>query len=162
MTVKSLVCRLALALGMILMPALASAQSTDRSEMNGKMTENQKDIPIGTTINMSNWQQYQNVMPLGMIKLFQAPYSWKIPSDVQITLGPNHVGGNLPRTWVEATEKYGPQTQVQVLPNGHYALRNYYGGTPFPNPQEPHKRWKILANVFWAFVPARYVNSPSN
>lgn len=41
-------------------------------------------------------------------------------------------------------------------------MRNYYGGTPFPNPQEPHKAWKILANVFYAFIPSLYVNSPNN
>jgi len=80
----------------------------------------------------------------------------------QIMVGPSHVGGILPRGWVEATEKYGKQTEVDVLPNGHYAIKNYYGGTPFPDPEEPHKGWKILANVFWAFVPALYVNSPSN
>ena len=161
---KSLYAALAFGLALLLLPSLAPAQSTDRSEMNQwiTMTEHQKDVPVGTTINMSNWQQYQDVMPLGMIKLFQGQYGWKMPADVQITVGPSHVGGNLPKTWVEATEKYGPQTQAVQLPNGHYQLRNYYGGTPFPNPQNPYKGWKILANVFWAFVPALYVNSPTN
>jgi uncharacterized protein DUF1329 len=162
--VKSLVYALTIGLGLVLMPLLASAQSTDRSEMNQwlTMTQNQKDIPVGTVINMSNWQQYKDVMPLGMIKLFQGQYGWKMPADVQIPVGPSHVGGNLPQNWVTATEKYGSQTQVKVLPDGHYELLNYYGGTPFPNPQEPHKGWKILANVFWAYVPALYVNSPNN
>ena len=68
----------------------------------------------------------------------------------------------LPQTWIEATEKYGSQTSVKVLPNGHYELDNYHGGTPFPNPQDPNKGWKILANVFWAFQPSVYVNTPSN
>ena len=52
---------------------------------------------------------------------------------------------------MEATEKYGSQTSVEVLPNGHYVMQNYHGGTPFPNPQDPNKGWKILANVFWAY-----------
>ena len=26
-----------------------------------------------------------------------------------------------------------------------YVLKNYYGGTPFPKPEEPHKGWKVLA-----------------
>jgi hypothetical protein len=51
---------------------------------------------------------------------------------------------------------------VEVLPNGHYVLKNYHGGTPFPDPQEPNKGWKVLANVFWAFQPSVYVNSPNN
>ncbi len=75
--------------------------------------------------------------------------------------GPIH-NGFLPKTWVEATEKYGSQTSVDVLPNGHYVLKNYHGGTPFPNPSDPNKGWKVLANVFWAFVPALYANTPDN
>jgi len=56
-------------------------------------------------------------------------------------VGPAVYNTFLPKTWVEATEHYGPQTQVEVLPNGHYALRNYRGGTPFPNSQDPNKGW---------------------
>jgi len=36
-----------------------------------KLTEHQTEPPTGTTITMANWRQYQSVMPLGMIKLFQ-------------------------------------------------------------------------------------------
>ena len=88
--VKSLVYALTIGLGLVLMPWFASAQSTDRSEMNQwlTMTQNQKEIPVGTVINMSNWQQYKDVMPLGMIKLFQGQYGWKMPADVQIPVGP--------------------------------------------------------------------------
>jgi hypothetical protein len=156
----------ALAIGFVLalLPSLVWAQGTDRSEMDQwvKDTQQQTEPPVGTIITMANWQQYKSVMPLGMIKLFQGTYGWKMPADVSIPVGPAHLGGNLPKTWVEATEKYGGQTGVDVLPNGHYRIKNYYGGTPFPNPQDPHKGWKILANVFWAFVPALYVNTPQN
>jgi hypothetical protein len=79
-----------------------------------------------------------------------------------MNVGPAVYNTFLPKTWIEATEKYGPQTGVDVLPNGHYVLKNYHGGTPFPNPEEPNKGWKILANVFWAYVPSVYVNSPDN
>ena len=41
-------------------------------------------------------------------------------------------------------------------------LKNYHGGTPFPDPQDPNKGWKMLANVFWAYQPSVYVNSPNN
>jgi len=147
-----------------LLPSLVCAQGTDRSAMDQwvKDTEHQTPPPVGTTITMANWQQYKSVMPLGMIKLFEGTYGWKMPADVEIPVGPAHLGGNLPKTWVEATEKYGAQTGVEILPNGHYRIKNYYGATPFPNPQEPNKGWKVLANVFWAFVPALYVNTPQN
>jgi Protein of unknown function (DUF1329) len=160
---KSLVRSLVPGLLLLVLPALGWAQSTDRSEMDQwvKDTANQGTVPTSGTITMSNWQQYKQFMPLGMQKLFEGTYFWKMPPDVQITLQPAKYDF-LPQTWIEATEKYGPQTQVKVLPNGHYELDNYHGGTPFPNPQDPHKGWKILANVFWAFQPAVYVNSPTN
>jgi hypothetical protein len=94
---------------------------TDFSEMDQwvKDTAHQGDITIGTKITMSNWQQYKQFMPLGMIKLFEGTYGWKMPADVEMDVGPAHEGGNLPKTWVEATERYGAQTSVEVLPNGH-------------------------------------------
>jgi hypothetical protein len=146
-----------------LMPARLWAQATDRSEIDDwlKASEKQGDLPIGTKVNMQNWQQYKQFMPLGMIKLFQGVYGWKMPADVEMEVGPIH-SGFLLKSWVEATEKYGSQTSVEVTPAGHYIIKNYHGGTPFPNPQEPNKGWKILANVFWAFVPALYANTPNN
>jgi Protein of unknown function (DUF1329) len=161
---KSLLIRImAFALALAL-PSLAFAQATDRSEMDQwlKASEHQGDVPIGTHITMSNWQQYKQFMPFGMVELFQGQYGWKMPADVEIDIGPSHEGGNLPKSWVEATEKYGTQTGVQVLPNGHYLLKNYQGGTPFPNPQEPYKGWKIMANVFYAYAPVLYIHTPSN
>ena len=146
------------------LPSLALAQATDRSEMDQwlKASEHQGDVPIGTRITMSNWQQYKQFMPFGMVELFQGQYGWKMPADVEIDIGPSHEGGNLPKSWVEATEKYGTQTGVQVLSNGHYLLKNYQGGTPFPNPQEPYKGWKVMANVFYAYAPVLYIHTPSN
>lgn len=158
-------CRLLVIASLLcLLPSLGWAQvSTDRSEMDQwvKMSDKQGDIPVGTKITMANWQQYQQFMPLGMVKLFQGVYGWKMPADVEMDVG-NAEYGNIPKTWVEATEKYGSQTQVVALPNGHFQIKNYYGGTPFPNPQEPYKGWKILANVFWFARPALYVNSEKN
>jgi hypothetical protein len=147
-----------------LLPSLGWSQaSTDRSEMDQwlKDSANQAEVPIGTKITPANYTQYKGVLPLGMVKLFEGKYFWKIPQDAVLEVGPT-VHDFLPKTWQDATEKYGPQTTVEVLPNGHYVMHNYHGGTPFPNPQEPNKGWKILANAFWAFVPAIYVNSPQN
>jgi hypothetical protein len=149
---------------MVLLPSLGWAQSTDRSEMDQwlKASEHQGDLPIGTKITMANWQQYKQFMPLGMIELFQGQYGWKMPADVEMDVGPSHEGGNLPKGWTEATERYGQQTGVEVLPSGHYVLKNYRGGTPFPHPQDPYKGWKVLANVFFAYTPVVFNGTPSN
>src|SRR5277367_3662121 len=94
------------ALGMLLvLPSLGRAQSTDRSEMDQWVTDtaNQGAEPAGAKITMANWQQYKQFMPLGMQKLFEGEYYWKMPADVEIDVGPTHMG-NLTKTYVEATE----------------------------------------------------------
>ncbi len=161
---KKLARLVAAGVGIALPPSLGWSQSTDRSEMDQwiKDSANQGDVAPGTKITMSNWQQYKNFMPLGMVELFSGKYFWKMPQDVEMNVGPAVYNTFLPKTWQDATEKYGAQTTVEVLPNGHYVMHNYHGGTPFPNPQDPNKGWKVLANTFWGFVPALYVNSPTN
>jgi hypothetical protein len=160
---KTLARVMATGLLLLALPVVGWAQSTDRSEMDQwvKDTQNQGAVPTSGTITMANWQQYKQFMPLGMQKLFEGIYYWKMPSDVEMNIGPA-VHDFLLKSWVERTEKYGPQTEVEVLPNGHYVLKNYHGGTPFPNPQEPNKGWKILANINWPAGPQMYVNTPSN
>ena len=161
---KSLARLLAAGAIIALLPSLGWSQaSTDRSEMDQwlKDSANQAEVPVGTKITPANYAQYKGVIPLGMVKLFEGKYFWKIPQDAVLEVG-TPVHDFLPKTWQDATEKFGPQTSVEVLPNGHYVMHNYHGGTPFPNPQEPNKGWKVLANAFWAFVPAIYVNSPQN
>ena len=141
------------ALGMLLvLPSLGRAQSTDRSEMDQwvKDTANQGAEPAGAKITMANWAQYKQFMPLGMQKLFTGEYYWKMPADVEMDVGPAVYNTFLPKTWVEATEKYGPQTQVEVLPNGHYVLKNYHGGTPFPI-----RRNRTRAGRFWPTCSGR-------
>jgi hypothetical protein len=149
----------------ILMPIAGWAQvSTDRSELDQflKETSNQgPQPPVGTKITASNWQQYKAFLPFGMVKLFESQYQWKMPPDVELDVGPTRYG-NLPKTWIEATEKYGGQDTVEVLPNGHFKINNYHGGVVFPNPDEPHKGFKILANVFFAHAPAIFGAGPEN
>jgi hypothetical protein len=157
----------ALVIGLMLAipPSLVWAQSasTDFSEMHQWVTDGEHQVvpPVGTSITMANWQQYKSVMPLGMIKLFEGSYGWKMPADVQMPIGPAHYG-IIPKSWVEATEKYGSQTGVEMLPNGHYKIQNYVAGTPFLHPADPYKGWKILANNFWFVRPALYVNTEQN
>jgi Protein of unknown function (DUF1329) len=109
-------------------------------------------IPPGTTINAQNWQQYRQFMPDGMAALFEGKYAWKMPADVALQVGPTVIHP-LPRNYLAASEKFSGQVQLQELPDGGLTLRNYQGGSPFPNPQEPHKGWKILANLWYRYTP---------
>jgi hypothetical protein len=109
-------------------------------------------IPPGTTINLQNWQQYRQFMPDGMLALFEGKYEWKMAPDVALEVGPTIIHP-LPRNYLAATEKYAGQVQLLELPDGGLTLRNYQGGTPFPNPREPHKGWKILANLWYRYAP---------
>src|SRR2546429_72204 len=38
-------------------------------------------------------------------------------------------------------------------------LDNYRGGIPFPNPADPHKGWKTLANVWYRYIPHLVVDT---
>src|SRR5215469_11100501 len=105
------------------------------------MASGEEPIPPGTIINMQNWQQYRQFMPDGMAALFEGSYTWKMPSDAALEVGPTIIHP-LPRNYQAATEKYSNQVQLQELPDGGITLRNYQGGAPFPDPQEPHKAWK--------------------
>ncbi len=118
-------------------------------------------IPPGTVITMQNWQQYKQFMPEGMIELFEGKYFWKMPQDVQIGVGPTIIHP-LPKGYQEATEKYAPQTKLVSLPNGGFTIGNYVAGLPFPNPDEPHKGWKILADLWYRYIPHLIVMTPEN
>ncbi|MGH7988321.1 MAG: hypothetical protein ACREQX_18815 [Candidatus Binataceae bacterium] len=85
-------------------------------------------IPSGTTITMENWQQYKQYMPLGMQVLFEGRYFWKMPTDIQMPVGPT-VMHDLPPWVASATEKYSGQVRVVHLPNGHMDVQNL--GTMF-------------------------------
>ena len=146
------------------LPAMALAQtSTDRSELDTflKDTQSQGDLPVGTKITMQNWEKYKAFMPFGMTVLFEGKYYWKMPADVEIDVGPVN-NGIVPKTFMEMTEKYSAQNEVEALPNGHYRIKNFHGGVPFPDPQEPNKGYKLLANVFFAYVPAIITSTPEN
>jgi len=106
---------------------------------------------------MSNWRQYRDFMPDGLIALFEGKYFWKMPSDIQIEIAPTVVHP-LPKNYLAATEKYSSQVKIVELPDGGLTLRGYMGGIPFPNPQEPHKGWKVLANLWFRYMPSLVVD----
>jgi hypothetical protein len=65
----------------------------------------------------------------------------------------------LPHNYVEATERYAGQVKIIELPSGGLTLQGYRGGIPFPSLAEPHKGWKVLANVWYRYVPHLLVDS---
>jgi hypothetical protein len=124
-----------------------------------KIQEKENGIPIGTKITMANWEQYKDFMPEGMIQLFQGTNFWKMPPDVEINIGPTRIFP-LPEGYPEATEKYGGQTEMVKLPDGHYDLKNYVAGAPFPVPADPDKGWKLLADSWYGPVPRIAAGTP--
>jgi Protein of unknown function (DUF1329) len=115
-------------------------------------------IAPGTTITAQNWEQYQRFMPEGMAALFQGKYFWKMPPDVQMEVGPTVINP-LPKTYIDATEKYSGQVKMVELPDGGLTLSGYQGGIPFPNPAEPHQGWKVLANLWYRYLPHLIVDT---
>ncbi|HLW70429.1 MAG TPA: DUF1329 domain-containing protein [Candidatus Binataceae bacterium] len=109
-------------------------------------------IPPGTSITTQNWQQYHGFMSDGLQALFAGKYFWKISDGMQLNLGPTHINPP-PRSYIDATEKYSSQVKLVELPNGGLTLENYQGGAPFPNPEDPHKGWKILADLWYRYFP---------
>jgi Protein of unknown function (DUF1329) len=136
----------------VLMPAIARPQGTSNVTRATVGDDSAKVIPPGTTITMQNWQRYQEFLPDGMAALFAGKHNLKMPADVSMEVGPTVIH-ELPRNYLAATEKYSSQVQLAELPNGGLTLHNYQGGMPFPNPQEPHKGWKILANLWYRYQP---------
>ena len=130
----------------------ASAQATFSSGGIGIGSAPSPAIPPGTTITNQNWQQYRQYMSDGMQALFEGKYFWKMPPDVQIAVGPT-VENPPPRNYQAATESYANDVKLVELPDGGLTLTGYRGGTPFPNPSDPHKGWKILADVIYRYYP---------
>jgi hypothetical protein len=81
-----------------------------------------------------------------------------MPDDVRMVVGPTLLH-TLPKNYLAATEKYASQVQLVELPDGGLSLANYHGGIPFPNPTEPHKGWKTLANLWYRYIPHLTVDS---
>ena len=101
---------------------------------------------------MQNWQSFKPFMPDGMIAFFEGKQFWQMPADVAMEVEPT-VDYPLPKNYAEATEKYASQVKILELPGGGLNLTNYHGGIPFPNPQEPHRGWKVLVDMWYRYMP---------
>src|SRR6266436_1447974 len=132
----------------------ANASSAQSAASSDGVAGAHATIPPGTKITMSNWQQYKQFMPVGMIALFEGKYYWKMPADVEMDVVPT-VNHPLPKAFVEASEKYGSQTKVVRLPDGRMNIENFITGWPFPHPSEPDMGYKILMDIW--FYPGPYV-----
>ena len=130
----------------------AAASINAAAQPGGAASVNDSGIPVGTVITMQNWQNYQQYFSDGVADLFAGKYYWKMPADVSMEVGPTIVNA-APKNYLEATEKYSSQVRIVELPDGGLDLQGYQGGLPFPDPEEPHKGWKILANVWYRYIP---------
>jgi hypothetical protein len=118
-------------------------------------------IPVGTTITVANWRQYSQYMPFGMTQLFKGDQFWKMPADLEINVGPT-TPVKLPLGYEQATARFSDNVRIIHLPNGHRNIQNYAGGEPFPHPQEPDKGYKLLADLWFSYVPHFIAGTPSN
>ena len=115
----------------------------------------------GTRITLGNWRQYQQYMPLGMIELFRGAHFWKMPPNVEIDVGPT-VSYPVPRFYIDATQKNSSEVRLVHLPDGNNDISNYVGGEPFPNPEEPDKGYKLLADLWFGYTPYLSVGGAEN
>jgi hypothetical protein len=143
------------------MSATAIAQPATNPAAGTAASASLPAIPIGTTITMANWRQYQQFMPDGMVTLFEGKGSWKMPDDVAMKIGPTVIHP-LPPGYLAATEKNSPAAKLIELSDGGLTIANYQGGIPFPNATEPHRGWKLLADFWYRYMPHIVVNSPDN
>ena len=70
-----------------LMSGLASAQyKFDRAAFENLVpADSQETIPVGTKINVHNWEKYKRFMPIGMQALFSGKYGFKLTDAPEYT-----------------------------------------------------------------------------
>ncbi|MGH7837619.1 MAG: DUF1329 domain-containing protein, partial [Candidatus Binataceae bacterium] len=142
-------------------PAGFSAVRVAQAEPTQTPSARNAALSPGTSITMQNWRQYRDFMPDGMALLFEGSFWWKMPVDVEMNVGPTVIHP-LPAGYLAATEKYRSSAKLVELADGGLNLTGYQGGIPFPQPDEPHKGWKILANFWLRYMPHIVVNAPDN
>ena len=118
-------------------------------------------VLAGSIITRSNWREYAQYMPFGMSELFESHHFWKMPADIEMVIGPT-VPEKMPSRYNEATERYSGNVEIIHLPDGHNDIRNYVGGEPFPHPKEPDKGYKLLADLWFAYVPHLLAGTSEN
>jgi hypothetical protein len=100
-------------------------------------------------------------MSFGMSELFEDHHFRKMPADIEMVIGPT-VPEQMPARYKEATEQYSSKVEIVHFPDGRNDIRNYAGGEPFPHPEEPDKGYKLLADLWFAYVPHLLVGTSEN
>jgi len=158
--ISPLMASVALAWLAFMIPSLAAAQyQYDRAAFEALMPANSEEtIPVGTKINVTNWEKYKRFMPIGMQALFSGKYHWKMTTapEYTIEIGPTVLPIPAPKKFVQDTEKYGGQATLKPVEGGSFTLENYKVGLPFPNPKEPNLPYKIIYNAWFYFRPFLY------
>jgi hypothetical protein len=126
----------------------------------GEAESSGASIPPGTIITEQNWKNYSQFMNPGLQDLWAGTYTWSLGPQFQMVIGPT-MHYPEPPTYEKYTEEYSSQVKIATLPDGRHTLVGYVAGLPFPNPQEPMKGWKILANDWYAYVPEIICNDTS-
>src|SRR5579859_5326792 len=101
--IQSTVSRVMLPLVILLTMTCAPQSAYTQTIAGGAPAANA--LPVGTTINAQNWEQYRDFMPEGMARLFAGEFALKIPADVEMEIGPTEAHPP-PKGYAEATEKY--------------------------------------------------------
>jgi hypothetical protein len=148
-------------IGAVMLTMLASvsvAAAAPAAQSSPADTSGAAPIAPGTEITVKNWQKYKHYMPDGMVTLFRGQYFFQMSDDVKIDVGPTLIRP-LPKSYLDATDKYASQVKIVELGNGGLSLSGYKGGKPFPNLAEPHKGWKVLVNLWYRYLPHMIVDT---
>ena len=106
-------------------------------------------------ITAANWQNYHQFMSDGMIALFEGTHFWRVPSDLEIELGPT-VPIPLPREYLHDTERFSDRVKLTKLSTGGYVPEGYVAGVPFPHPLTGDPALigeRIFWNTYYRYQP---------
>jgi Protein of unknown function (DUF1329) len=111
-------------------------------------------MPIGTVITGANWQRYWRFMPAGMQAIFAGDHFWRMPSNVQIEIGPT-IPIALPRRYLDDTASYAKQATLTHMAEGGYVPTGHIAGIPFPQPDKdpPLAPYEIFYDAYYHYAP---------
>jgi Protein of unknown function (DUF1329) len=142
--------------GLIAAVAFFAVSGTSAAQTAAEAWTQPEDIPVGTVINMQNWQKYKKYMTVGQQHVFEGLPNIKLPSDYSIEIGPR-TNLPFPKAYVEDTEKYTGTVTLKALPGGGFIPENYVAGLPFPaavtNSTEPNRPIKLLYDMYYDYKP---------
>jgi len=111
-------------------------------------------VPEGTVISAANWRRYARFMPAGMQAIFAGDHFWRMPSDVQIEIGPT-IPIALPQKFLDDTASYAKQVRLAQAAEGGYVPVGYVAGIPFPQPDKDPglAPYEIFYDAYFHYAP---------